>query len=290
MGLFSKLLNQSTITKKYSPKASLYKMDTLEDIEAIPVPTEKFKHDCDFTESIEYVLQRKATQFKKDGQMDLAIACLRKANMIMPYSPTLYSKKDYERLEEYIKLSKDFKLATIEAINSKSLYEKQESLFHKEKVKQISVTGLIEVTRNPHVCSECAKYHGRIYSKDKKHGFPDADIFINYYISKSCNCILTFYPFWYKTSTPTICSEKNLIKYSNRPFVDDRNYEEIAFYNRRIEREKTEAKDRSDYAWLCEYIPNIAPKSFSGYRNMKNKNSANYQKIVSAAKEHGYVI
>ena len=68
MGLFSRLLK----TERYNPKASNYKMETLEDINSIPVPTSQFEYNCDFTESIEYVLQRKATQFKKAGQMDLA--------------------------------------------------------------------------------------------------------------------------------------------------------------------------------------------------------------------------
>ena len=83
MGLFSRLLK----TERYNPKASNYKMETLEDINSIPVPTSQFEYNCDFTESIEYVLQRKATQFKKAGQMDLAIACLKKSNEIMPFAP-----------------------------------------------------------------------------------------------------------------------------------------------------------------------------------------------------------
>ena len=71
-------------TERYNPKASNYKMETLEDINSIPVPTSQFEYNCDFTESIEYVLQRKATQFKKLGKWIL-IACLKKSNEIMPF-------------------------------------------------------------------------------------------------------------------------------------------------------------------------------------------------------------
>lgn len=37
-------------------------------------------------------------------------------------------------------------------------------------------------------------------------------------------------------------------------------------------------------------MPNIAPKSFGGFRRMKRINSANYQKIVSEISKQGYDI
>lgn len=46
-------------------------------------------------------------------------------------------------------------------------------------------------------------------------------------------------------------------------------------------------KDKQDYDWLCEYLPELAPKSFSGYRRMKNTNSKNYLKIVEEALNNG---
>ena len=36
---------------------------------------------------------------------------------------------------------------------------------------------------------------------------------------------------------------------------------------------------------MLENIPKLAPKSFSGYRNMKNKESENYLKIVAELKK-----
>lgn len=53
---------------------------------------------------------------------------------------------------------------------------------------------------------------------------------------------------------------------------------------------ESDAKDREDYDWICEHLPDVAPKSYGGYRNMKSKNSANYQKIVLLAKEKNYYI
>ena len=48
-----------------------------------------------------------------------------------------------------------------------------------------------------------------------------------------------------------------------------------------------ESKDREQYYWLLENMPDVAPKSFGGYRRMKNNNSANYQKIAEKVKEKG---
>lgn len=51
---------------------------------------------------------------------------------------------------------------------------------------------------------------------------------------------------------------------------------------RRIEREK--------YEWVQENLPDICPKSFSGYMRMKNANTKNFQKIVAEAKRLGRII
>lgn len=45
--------------------------------------------------------------------------------------------------------------------------------------------------------------------------------------------------------------------------------------------------DKRDYEWLQENLPDICPKSYSGYKRMKNGNTKNYQIIVAKAKEMG---
>lgn len=290
MGLFSKLFGKSSKDKlKYNCKASSYKMDTLEDIESIPVPTKKFEYSCDFTESIEYVLQRKATQYKKEGKMDLAIACLRKSNDIMPFAPMTYTPKDYERLEKYLKLAGKFDEAKRAQLNISNTIATQESDIKNKCLQMSMLSDMIEVLRETRVCSECAKYHGRIYAKSGKKGFPDMRLFMDYYNTKKCGCNLSFYPYWYDDSS-ILCIKNDLLNYSNRPFEDDRTNEEKKKYNDYIEKIKSDTKDRNDYDWLCENLPDKAPKSYGGYRNMKNKNSENYQKLVLIAKENGYII
>ena len=55
-------------------------------------------------------------------------------------------------------------------------------------------------------------------------------------------------------------------------------------------REKEEAAiDKEFYDIIFEKCPDIAPKSFNGYRRMKATNSSNYQKIlIEAEKRLGY--
>ena len=51
-----------------------------------------------------------------------------------------------------------------------------------------------------------------------------------------------------------------------------------------------EARDREQYYWLLENFPEIAPKSFSGYRRMKNLESSTYKKIQYEVQKKGFQI
>ena len=85
-------------------------------------------------------------------------------------------------------------------------------------------TDLVEADYFNGCCGECAKYRGRWFSisgKDKRFPkMPPEDY--------GCTCQgLSFYPVIYGISEPTSCPKNvNIIKYSNRPFVDDRTEEE----------------------------------------------------------------
>ena len=98
---------------------------------------------------------------------------------------------------------------------------------------------------------------------------------------------------------------KDIIAFSNRPFIDDRLPEDIAnakehadkmaaerekqqwYYDHIIEIEAQRGIDKRDYKWLQDNLPDVCPKSYSGYKRMKNGNTKNYQKIVAKAKESG---
>lgn len=57
-----------------------------------------------------------------------------------------------------------------------------------------------------------------------------------------------------------------------------------------IARETARAQHATDYKWIQRNLPDLCPKSISGYSRMKNQNTKNYQKIVQAAAEKGYTI
>lgn len=130
-------------------------------------------------------------------------------------------------------------------------------------------------------------------------------------------CGHSFFPFIYGVNDPqldyTLSIQKiknwkyrrNIIAFSNRPFVDDRPQEDIDaalewmeknriaaekkkdLYDHWIEREVKRGAEKREYEWIQKNLPAICPKSLTGYRRMKTSNSKNYQRIVNEAKKFG---
>lgn len=93
-----------------------YDMDSLEGINAIPVPAKNYTTGNPTKDSIYYLLQRKATEHKKNGKMDLAIACLRKSNSLSDYEQhPLLTPKEYMRVIKYLEYDQRFEEAASEA-------------------------------------------------------------------------------------------------------------------------------------------------------------------------------
>ena len=99
-----------------------YDFTTIEGIRAIPLPRKKETKMHDPKEGLEYQLQRLATQYKKEGKMALAIECLKKSNDLMPYSIFAYTRRDYERLVEFLKEARRFDEARAESQRLDMLY------------------------------------------------------------------------------------------------------------------------------------------------------------------------
>lgn len=62
------------------------------------------------------------------------------------------------------------------------------------------------------------------------------------------------------------------------------------YQNRIIDLYNEEAHDREVYYCLLENIPQVALKSFGGYRRIKNMNSTSFKQIVEKIKKRGYKI
>lgn len=89
------------IQKQIEQFEKRFDLTTEEGIAAIPAS--EASHDPgDVVPMPEQILSRKATEYKKAGKLNLAVACLRKANELRGPSFYLYTRDDYERLVDML--------------------------------------------------------------------------------------------------------------------------------------------------------------------------------------------
>lgn len=289
MGFLDRLFKTLTSMSKRKE----YNFDTVDDINAIPIP--KYMPLSESLGSpvnnIEYILQRKATDHYKKGRLDLAVACLRKSNEIMPHSNFMWSKSDYLRLVEFLIKQGDFDEARLEKAKIDGLFMDNLSVTVLNKTIQDARNAGLDHLQSTDItvdCSECSSYCKRIFSisgKDKR--FPQLPQSLLMNPSEHRYCFLVFYPFYIGLSEPTWAYKGTLSQWSNRPFTDERSKaQKKLFFDRVIEIEQDEI-DRKNYDLLREKTPSIAPKSYGGYRRMKNLQSSNFLKLVEKAKAVG---
>lgn len=253
----------------------------------------------------------KAGQYEKTGEKELALACYRKANALMPMSPFAYDRDRYMRLPRYLRKLRRFDEARAEEAKIASLFGNDrylgESDFYEKRNKdlfesmKIFDTDLVEASYIRCCCAECAKYRERVYSvtgKDKR--FPRLPEYL--LTGEHDNCGIQLFPFIDGVNSIRTRNGKELcgkaaIKHSNRPFVDDRTAAELKdlaeIERQRIEdqaRQQAQEQNRRDYDWLWEHLPDYCPKSFSAYSRMKNQKTDKYKTIVAEAKKLGYKI
>lgn len=184
-----------------------YDLTTIDGIRSIPIS--EAKKYPDGGKSVVYmpeqILNRQATEYKKENKFDLAIECLKKANELYPYSFYAYQRNNYERLVDFMILAKKF--------------------------------------------DDARKTHNQL------------DIEVGTRLDEL----------------------KHLQDYAEESNTESRD----SYYNRVIKPNIDEERDKEEYYWLLENIPNIAPKSFGGYRKMKKSNSDNYQKIIQEVNARG---
>lgn len=155
----------------YHPKLE-YDMDSLEGINSIPVPAQNYSSGRDINDCIYYLLQRKATEHKKNGNIELAIACLRKSNALSDYeSRPLLTQKEYLRLVKYIEYSGNKELAKQEL---NEIYRIHPEFLDRRisNLKIINETLAICQTRNNDLvcvstsnsCPVCSKYNLKVFS------------------------------------------------------------------------------------------------------------------------------
>lgn len=149
-----------------------YTLATFEDINSIP--------NSD-TEAI-YALQKTATEFKRSGQIDLAIACLKKSNTICEASSEdapLPSEKQLLRLVKYLRSAGRNEEAQAEEDH---IYEKYPAFLDKRISNRPNIARALQSANEWHedlilvttsrLCPICKKYNNRVFSisgKSKKY-------------------------------------------------------------------------------------------------------------------------
>lgn len=292
-------------------KSPMYDLNSIDGIDAIPIKAFDYNPNDGKQyafNSIEYILQRKATEHKKNGRMDLAIACLRKSNQIMPLAKMMYTQDDYMRLVKYLRLDKQFEAADIaekEILGEKSEVSRKavhEQVINKQLQNAKSMkTDLVCVTCNCYHCGECAKYIGRVYSvSGRDERFPKLP---DYVINNAQHCGMGLHPFVYGVNflrdpytQESICDD-NVIKISNRPYEDNRpqkwidGYEHLLDITRQENLDKANSEQaRLEYEKIAVLLPDIAPKSRGAYTRMKKSNSNNFQTLKEKAVSAGIEI
>ena len=293
-------------------KYDLYNSDSISSIE---LPTFK-PEEASFgyvTRNLAYIMNMRA---KRTFTPELAIPLVFQTVNLMIRSDISWTKKDYMRhvaqldgidKPQYAKYLVA-QLRNIVPCVADDNYQKKLYLKRQLENARLWNTDLIEMTSLFTTCSECAKYQSRVYSisgMDKR--FPKLPEQVFEYGGIHPGCTHSFNAFCYDIRKKIMIyttgqdGEADIVyvdalKYSNRPFVDNRTDQEKERYEKLTkEREKKHRWDydslvkylrrASEYDWICRYLPNMAPKSLGGYTRMKHTNSKNYLKIREAAME-----
>ena len=274
----------------------MFKLTSEQEIAAIDVYyLFKLDESFDGVTSCWNILNKKATAFKREKRMDLAIACLRKLNEYMDASGAAYSVKDYLRLSEFLKQDRQFEEARkIENIVFSKFPEIFTATSHNhidetmEKAKHFN-EDLIILYANK-TCPQCSLYHNRIFSisgKNKKYiPLSSAPDFL-----KSNFCTVCGYSLSFSVIFDMFLSKyPEIAKLNEQPIIDNRSEEQKKHFEESQLDKKCKTLAKIEYDYLFEHLPEICPKNLASYSRMKNSNSANFQKIVAAAKEKGFEI
>lgn len=176
-----------------------YDMDTLDGINSIPVPAKDYNTGKDLNDCIYYVLQRKATEHKKAGRMDCAIACLKKSNELSDHEKRpLLTQKEYLRLIKYIESTGNYELAQQELTK---IYQKHPEFKDKRISNLIRIKDVLSkckkwnedcvIISTDTNCPICNKYDQQIFSISGKNKiYPKLPIEISKNGGFCPNCIL----------------------------------------------------------------------------------------------------
>lgn len=303
-----------------------YDFNSLSGVNAIPVAKNLARPAGDSaTGEVYYYLKFKAREHEKSGDIELAIACFRKSIALM----RLKFGATYGREESYSFVRMLARHGYVEEAQKEkdltdSFYDVAGTAEDLERFRQVCrdansfQTDLVIMSVLGATCPECAKYQGRVYSlSGKSKKFPKIPDVIAQTGCVHKGCGHSLFPYIYGVDDPQLDYTlsvhplqnkrygKNIIAFSNRPFVDDRTDEcrkqaeaihekqRIAAERKQrnaeamIQREYQKHLDSNTFAWLQETFPDKCPKNVAGFKRMRTQNTKNYQALKQLAAELG---
>ena len=303
-----------------------YDFSTVESVNAIPEIRDLPRPPGDSpTGDVYYYLRYKARLYERSGDIELAIVCMKKSISLMHLRYGEWYGR--EECQSYIRMllrngfteEAKHEQDKLDAHYSSSLDRMRLQQF-KSVCSQAAELGtdLLMMQVIGSTCPECARYQGRVYSiSGNSKLFPALPNTLKQTGILHSGCHHSFSPYIHNVShvnmnyiaqvnplkDPRYC--KDIVTFSNRPFVDDRTDEciqasEIARENRRLKKLHKERRDkiilesiqrqREDYAdfdWLKLHFPDKCPSTATGYRRMKTQNTKNYQELRRLAAKLG---
>lgn len=301
-----------------------YDFNSIDGIEKIPLQKNlRCPKTSGVTGEVYYYLRKKAYAHEDAGNIDLALACLKKSVALLKCNDLYIPEECYPLVKmlarngflEEAKSEKD-SIDKHSQISEQQLNNKRS--FETRRTTENFSTDLVIMDAHGSVCPECAKYQGRVYSiSGKSSKFPKVPSF---YFTTGCvheGCSHSFWPYIDGVNNPDLSYTlsvhplqnkhygKNIVVFSNRPFVDDRTDECKAAANvcrkqqaekqaqqqyyedHMIEIEYQKYLDSCNVKWLQENFPTKAPKNVTGFRRMRTQNTKNYQALKQLAAEKG---
>lgn len=296
---------------------AMYDLENIEDLQKIPIPNFEFTDIMEgygVTGSLDYVLRMKAGSFYSRNEKELCSACLWKSTKMMLANKGMgWKKDDYFRIIywhnelgmfEEAKKAKEFLLSfDICTKNQFDINAKQIKNIILEKSRQFGTDLIAFNDFGGGCCSECAKMRGRVYSiSGKSKVFPKLPEYVleNGNFHPGCRCIMSLF-FENETELFYKGERANAKALSRRLWVDDRDEKERQLYEEylnNIQKDIAHIKKREEYSikkgiaqrefdQILMYLPELAPKSITGYMRMKTSKSKNFIKLFNAAKEKG---
>ncbi len=237
---------------------------------------------------LDYVLRRKAVDFRKNRKNALSIVLEKKAVQLMQHSKIAWKKSDYKRLIDW--LYEDGMISDAlyyeKAMSTTSDSSTADSM-HARQIQHVIDLGydLTVAGSFGGCCSECAKRRNRIYSiSGNDSRFPK-------YEEYHCSCQGISFHAFIEGITPIFFPDNDYIGYSNRPFIDDRTEAELnerQHYKDRLLSDSILERDKKNYAILRAAALGIGIKSLRAYRNKVKQH--NLSELEPLALEYGLML